>query len=843
MGFRKTANAAIVHPAINWQGWEDIRQQAIGTDKFSSRAASQVVLKEYDPNSYLLTHCSIIASVDTETPVGAQLGRQIINGQAIDIRYPDYYITPASSKYINNNCFVPGTAILMRDGTEKPIEEVRVGDLVISHTGETRRVVETFVNPFKGELRSIQGKGFQEDRRLYVTAEHPFFAAVEVPGAKRFNLSEPEWVPAGSLTSRHYLYTPGIPSGEPSWLGTHVPRIPAYTVHEVFENVAHPYDGLVYNFETEVDHSYVANGVAVHNCDAWERKLLLSSFRTFIGGENYVEHVQIPELSKGKIIDAAARDIGDSIYVDILVATAKKHKPLVTAITNGQLSTLSMGCFLPGTLVTIEGGRQVPIEEVTPGSRVLTHRGRYREVLNMQIRGGLWDVREVFVEGSTQPIVATRNHPFFVWVDDQQVEVRADRLKPGDLLCRPLENGPSLPAMVRSVDAARYEGFVHDMEVEEDHSYVVEGVAVHNCNVQFTICSKCGNVAEDEIHLCPHIQYEKGNYFLDPFGVKRKIAELCGHVSAEPGSVKFIEASWVANPAFLGAVLRNVIDPKTAEADHIIRNRIQVAFSTPTPVDDPTALRKAAARVVSKFARPVLSGNHLEAPPGHPSIGALRIPRPHATRASLNFRRAMRQVDIAAQQDPESFSFDPGPEAPAPEKSVSPLEKVKDDLHDQLVEDVADRVRKDIGEAEGDRLRSDIDENASNQSLIKSAWMDEAWRRVASRVSQNDEARGKKLVAGLVLYGAGGWGRIARSRLFSGVDILAIARALERMTKKSSSAGDSKICRTIVATGGPTKYANDRDYLMACRKVVGRDLTERETIQLLYQGRLFGLGR
>ena len=89
-----------------------------------------------------------------------------------------------------------------------------------------------------------------------------------------------------------------------------------------------------------------------NNMDAWDRPVLLKAYRTFIGGHNFVEHVQVEELSKGRIIDAVARDIGDSIYVDILIATDRKHKDLVKSIESGKMGTLSMGCTVDGTICT-----------------------------------------------------------------------------------------------------------------------------------------------------------------------------------------------------------------------------------------------------------------------------------------------------------------------------------------------------------------------------------------------------------------------------------------------------------------------------------------------------------
>ena len=89
-----------------------------------------------------------------------------------------------------------------------------------------------------------------------------------------------------------------------------------------------------------------------NNFDSWARPVLLKSYKTFIGAHNFLEHVQIENLSKGRILDAVARDIGDSVYIDILIATDRKHKELIADIENGELSTLSMGCSIDGSTCT-----------------------------------------------------------------------------------------------------------------------------------------------------------------------------------------------------------------------------------------------------------------------------------------------------------------------------------------------------------------------------------------------------------------------------------------------------------------------------------------------------------
>jgi len=546
MGFARTAKARVTQPVIGQAEWVDIRSKAsLPNPSFERRQAAQVVLDQYDPGKYLLSHCTIVASVDTEDS-GLPTGIQMFDGVQINRKYPDYLITVGTSKYINNN----------------------------------------------------------------------------------------------------------------------------------------------------------------H--DAWERKLLLSSFRTFVGGENYVEHIQIPELSKGKIIDAAARDIGDSVYVDILIATDRKHKPLIDAITSGQLSTLSMGC-----------------------------------------------------------------------------------------------------------------------------------------HVGFTQCTKCGNIAEDETQLCRHIKYEKGTVFLDARGQRRKVAELCGHIKAEPGSVNFIEGSWVANPAFAGAVLRAILDPQTALLADAARQKIQVAFSRPVEVFDPSSMQKAAGVApIGKGSRAIPS-DHLAYLFDGPTIGRLTAPPAFSNSVGAARVRSDRlsQIKSAEQDFPGQADMSGQKQDKAPEDG-NPFKKTIDDLYSSLVEEVTQRVRKDLSKAEQDKTKELLNPNRLNESLIKSAIRYPKWRERARVVLANvpNPEIAKRILAGLILHDFGGWDAVASVRRFTGREILVMDRFLTRMTKRSSLAGDGRVYRTVIAVGGTAPYADVNAYLAACREVMGRTPTGSERAQLVDKGKLFALG-
>jgi len=188
MAFLKKANAVVVHPRISTQNWSTVRTASGNGSNFTTQA-KDILGGDIDSNKYLFTHCTIVASVDTEVVSGVKTGSKVVEGnKTIQRPYSDYYIKPQCSQFVNNNG------------------------------------------------------------------------------------------------------------------------------------------------------------------DSWSREVLLASYRSFIGAHNFQEHVQIEEQSKGRIIDAVARDIGDSIYIDILVATDRKHAQLVQDIESGNLTTLSMGCTTEFTL-------------------------------------------------------------------------------------------------------------------------------------------------------------------------------------------------------------------------------------------------------------------------------------------------------------------------------------------------------------------------------------------------------------------------------------------------------------------------------------------------------------
>jgi hypothetical protein len=881
MAFMKYARAHVMYPRTTGAAWQGIRKQASSTATASKNLVAQageILGETFSPDRYLLTHCSIVASVDVDPVPNVKLGSEKVGSRTITRKWADYYIKPECAQFVNNNG------------------------------------------------------------------------------------------------------------------------------------------------------------------DCWSREVLMKSYRTFIGAYNFLEHVQIEEQSKGRIIDAVIRDVGPSLYVDILVATDRKHAQLVSDIESGKLGTLSMGCFLPGTMVSLADGTRRPIEDIQPGDMVLTHKGRAREVVNQQIRRRDWSLRRIQAVGVPDEIVTTDTHPFFVYRapttcacgcgeplptpkngrkqskramsrrfktgHDKRVfnpkntysleehrerkarlealqewvleEVPAGELREGDLLCFPrahfdhghvpvskeraallgyyLAEGNLLkckgdvcgveftfglseqdtyaaeviaflarefpaasvatytrldrntftvratdadtatwfhthggeyssrkkvspevllweqdahrallgawvsgdghldgrgvttavttsydlacqlhllaarcgmfaslqvgvqgrsveakqvvnggvvmrdeatgryPAFtlrfgqtqaqglvgftdkvvpnptnksqanrvldgmvtfpVTSISSEPYFGFVYDLEVEEDHSYVVEGVAVHNCSCEFTLCSQCGNVAVDETDLCEHVKYSKLNTFFDARGQRRVVAELCGHTShGDTGGVHFIEASWVAVPAFAGAVMRNILDPGSVSPEK--------------------------AKQFSEV---------LSAPPAEWGTNVLRAASEHRA-ADFDFGDTSDGADAG------------GEDKPAEDAKPNPFAELEDQLYNTVKSRVQERLEKELQDVKSPPLPPNQTPTAPNESVIKEA------RRKMAKTTYD------QMVNTLV--------RVASSDT-------AFVDGLAEIDRVFGIRVAQSVYRTALIVGATNRYGSHDEYFRACHKQARRVLSPAE---------------
>lgn len=201
-------------------------------------------------------------------------------------------------------CFLPGTMITLADGTQKPIQDIAIGDEIKTITDPLRvaygtgRVVETFKHTVGGYLVI--------NDTLRVTPEHRLY-------------SNHSWRTAGELQRGDWLLRA---DGTKEFITT------IETVRDVVE---------VYNFSVEPQHTYLADGFYVHNQKGGEREFftdapLFASITTDANGEARTTLTLPDNVTSWRI---TAQAVSGDLSVGTTVANVDVTLPVFADVTIG----------------------------------------------------------------------------------------------------------------------------------------------------------------------------------------------------------------------------------------------------------------------------------------------------------------------------------------------------------------------------------------------------------------------------------------------------------------------------------------------------------------------------
>lgn len=119
-------------------------------------------------------------------------GKVLVKPGEYEYRLVELLERPNSQDTFGDMCFPPGTRVRMADGTNKRIEEIVLLDEVISAEGNKRKVHQLHVRPYDGEMVDLKLWGHNY---LSMTPNHPI-------------LTKRGYVPAGELTKEDWVCIP-----------------------------------------------------------------------------------------------------------------------------------------------------------------------------------------------------------------------------------------------------------------------------------------------------------------------------------------------------------------------------------------------------------------------------------------------------------------------------------------------------------------------------------------------------------------------------------------------------------------------------------------------------------
>jgi hypothetical protein len=650
MAFRRTANAIISKSNIGFDEWmEELRQQHEGAvSKDQVVRVAKNVLQKCDPNQYLLSHSTIVASVDTYAPEGSKTGKRLDRGVQIDVRYPDFRIKPECQNIINNNgdawsrslllatyrtfigspnylehiqipelskgfivdaiardlgntcyidilvatdrkhkllvqdilseeikamsmgCGIPGTRVLMADGTVLPIEDIRPDMEVISQKGNICRVDNLQIRENRWKICRIKPIGLSA---LSFTDNHKFYAVPrsELQFTERKGLQRIipiaysfEYREAGDLLPGDVIATPILQGESKPHCSESEARLLGLWIGDgwKFDNKHNSTIGVGFCLDSSQQYSEISGFVESEiNRISW----LAKEMRLAVGGsapEMVHRHIRrnadyILSTSRAvrDFIDnhSMGRKALDKCVTQDVMLWPKSHQ---LAFLSGIID--SNGCIS----ISKRGTKQIFIS-----TRNENLANQYMTILN---RCGLIGTLTKVQRSGTKMLPNAAEVDYQIRIRSSGVsKIPSVKIKNSGGSFKEQNSGSRdrwiagnhVYTRIHSIDTYDYQGFVYDLQVDNDHSYIADGIGISNCISLFTVCSHCGNVAVDETQLCNHVLYDgKNTMFRDENGIEHKLAELIGHVSV-PNSNQFIEASWVRNPAFTGATRRNILNP------------------------------------------------------------------------------------------------------------------------------------------------------------------------------------------------------------------------------------------------------------------------------------------
>lgn len=335
-------------------------------------------------------------------------------------------------------CFPPGSMVAAANDV-RPIETLRVGELVWTHTGRLRRIEETICSPYSGELIVIESYG---SRPLRLTPEHPVYVCT--PSTQTYT-----WKPANEVVIGDWLVTPKKNNGLP----------------------------IISAAMAEIIAWFIAEG--------------------HIGGNAIVFSLGAHEIEYVERIKQALKEIGRTCTVRNArtVVQIQCNDVALADFLVAYCGSLAENKRIP--LAMISGHEELVFKTLIDGDghfRRLDGQGRHRmsymyttisEQLVQQVQmlgatlglGGSYVVRKggsAVIDG--REIYARESYSVQLY-KSSNYDCRNNNVK-----IRHAKNG--ILGKVNCISRESYEGSVYNLTVERDNSYIVNTRAVHNCSWQ-----------------------------------------------------------------------------------------------------------------------------------------------------------------------------------------------------------------------------------------------------------------------------------------------------------------------------------------------------------------------
>lgn len=362
-------------------------------------------------------------------------------------------------------CVHPDTPVLTERGY-RPIKDVHKGDYVYTDKGRLRRVTQVYSREYTGKIHRLRVAGSAEE--FYVTPEHPL----------RIDASfvEAQDIVRGMMWFKPYLHVP-----------TEINRI------DLSHYFCPDYSDLDYNY-------FIGKGLKEKYANAEKRKLIQEKLNRYI-------KKRISQFPRWIELNAETAPLFARI-----IGTQKEHskceklrgfKPYLPDVTS-TISRRRIRDLASTQLIFLAAPQEFLLSylETLIKERVYAPKAR-RKAWGMYLRNAAarqcitlllnrlhirYSLVRQRVRGTGEPLASST-----LYLD------KRDLLKYFEFSVGPHVTGSAAYARadldgtyhkVLENTPIDYSGLVYNLEVDEDHTYLIDGYAVHNCNMEHAIVGK-----------------------------------------------------------------------------------------------------------------------------------------------------------------------------------------------------------------------------------------------------------------------------------------------------------------------------------------------------------------
>lgn len=427
------------------------------------------------------------------------------------------------------SCFMEDTELLTVNEGVKKIQDVKINDTVVTHTGKIQKVVQFHKNLLGDRL--IYRLKVASTKELFVTGNHRF-------------MTNNGWISVDNLKVGDFIQIPKCEETYSTPKSTtldykiqlyHISRMYSVAMsNETFEvntdvNDVLTVNGLnylrveqleqtdrrpeyVYTLGVEEDHSYNVEGLVCENCflkgmdddldaiaDTIHECMRISKWAGGIG-------LHMSDIrARGSLIRGTN---GESEGIIPLIKTLNQ---IGRYVNQGGRRNGAIACFCKDSLVNTVNDGVKKIQDVKIGDIVRTHKNRLRPVV--QIHKNPLGHRQIYklqVDGHSD-IYVTGNHRFWsTWKQNvstlgwHSVKQLKDSMIIGNI-CYVADSKLNLKQVLNIVETDRTDEYVYTLGVEEDHSYTVEDLVVENCYIEpwhadiYDFCELRKNTGAEEL--------------------------------------------------------------------------------------------------------------------------------------------------------------------------------------------------------------------------------------------------------------------------------------------------------------------------------------------------------